>query len=136
MTSSDIKNYFNTHDWFKYFLLWEDENGNIHQDNRSYISAHGGVGAEHRWEKMAKKINQNVGGTIDNEGTITTYIVKDILFTNLDKIANWLQMRQTICCILQHIWKIITWQYIILQQVKDIILMTMYFLYRSLQMLH
>ena len=90
MTSLDIKNYFNTHDWFKYFLLWEDENGNIHQDNRSYISAHGGVGAEHRWEKMAKKTNQNIGGTIDNEGTITTYIIKDILFNNLDKIANWI----------------------------------------------
>ena len=51
MTSLEIKNYFNTHDWFKYFLMWEDENGNIHQDNRSYISVHGGPNAEKRWQR-------------------------------------------------------------------------------------
>lgn len=90
MTSSDIKNYFNTHDWFKYFLLYDDRNGNIYQDNRVYISVSGGPNAEKRWQEKAIKTNENYGGTIDNEGTITTCIVEDIFFANLDKIVDWI----------------------------------------------
>ena len=90
MTSSDIKNYFNTHDWFKYFLLWEDTDGYVHQDNRSYISAHGGLNAEKRWQRYAMETKENMGGTIDNEGTTTTCIIEDIFFANLDKVADWL----------------------------------------------
>ena len=90
MTSLDIKNYFNTHDWLKYFLLYDDRDGNIYQAERNYICVSGGPNAEKRWKEKAIKINENVGGTIDNEGTISTYIIADIFFANLDKIVDWL----------------------------------------------
>lgn len=99
MTSLDIKNYFNTHDWFNYFLLYDDKDGNIYQDNRSYISVHGGPNAEKRWQRNAMETGENAGGTIDNEGTITNCIIEDILFSNLDKIADWLTNsdKKTLC---------------------------------------
>lgn len=90
MTSLDIKNYFNTHDWLKYFLLYDDRDGNIYQAERNYICVSGGPNTEKRWKEKAIKTNENYGGTIDNEGTISTYIIADIFFANLDKIVDWL----------------------------------------------
>lgn len=95
MTGNDIREYFKTHDWFKYCLLWEDrESGEIYQADRCYISI-GGSAAERRWRRTAIKYNATMGGSVDCHGLPTTLAIEEILFESFDKIADWLTNSDT-----------------------------------------
>ena len=87
MTGNDIREYFETHNCYEYFSLQEnEENGEIYQE---FISGRGGRQAKVRWRNRAMQYNDTVGGLAD-EGIMFAFTMEDILFANLDKIADWL----------------------------------------------